>query len=112
MSEQKTQKGKIKEIDLQGKTIEDWCKEYCLEHNMTNKHVNESWKEYLFDARWEEFFIVKDRLFQIIEIKELDNSYYTQIDKLEDNTYSFYSTYYNGGTCLQECLEDELENIL
>lgn len=112
MSEQQTKNGIFKEIDLQGKTIEDWCKEYCLANNMTNKHIDESWKEYLFDARWEEFFIVKDRLFQVVKVNDLDNSYYTQIDKLDDNTYSFYSTYYDGGTYLIECLEDELKNIL
>ena len=112
MSEQQIRKGIFKEIDLQGKSIEDWCKEYCLEHNMTNKFEDESWEEYLFDARWEEFFIVKNRLFQIIKNKGVNYRYYTQIDKLEDNTYSFYSTYYDGGTCLTERLEDELGNIL
>jgi hypothetical protein len=68
MSEQQTQRGKFKEVDLQGKTIEDWCQDYCLEHNLTNKHADESWKEYLFDIRWEEFFTVKDKLFQIIKM--------------------------------------------
>jgi hypothetical protein len=64
MSEQKTQKGKIKEIDLPCKSIENWCKNYCLGYNMTNKHLDKSWKEYLFDVRWEEFLLLKDRLFQ------------------------------------------------
>lgn len=29
MSEQQTKRGKFKQIDLQGKTIEEWCEEQC-----------------------------------------------------------------------------------
>ena len=32
MSEQKTITGKLKEVDLQGKTAEEWAKEYCKVH--------------------------------------------------------------------------------
>ena len=111
MSEQQTQRGKFKEVDLQGKTIEEYCEEYCISRGKVKKDY-ETWREFLFDIYWEEFFVVNDRLFQFIEIKNLDNSYYTQIDKEENGVYSFYSTYYNGGTCLTECLEYELEKML
>lgn len=111
MSEQQTQRGKFKEIDLQGKTIEKYCEEYCRNRDIV-KSTCETWREVFLDINWDKFFIVNDRLFQIIAIQNLDNSYYTQIDKEENGVYSFYSTYYNGGTCLTECLESELEKIL
>jgi hypothetical protein len=111
MSEQQTQRGKFKEIDLQGKTIEEYCKEYCISRG-EEKRDDETWREFLFDMYWDKFFVVNDRLFQIIAIQNLDNTYYTQIDKEEGGIYSFYSTYYNGGTCLTECLEDELKKML
>lgn len=112
MSEQQTKRGKFKKIDLQGKTIEEWCEEQCKKERKTNKWEDETWKEFFFDIYWSKFFIVKEQLFEIIEEKDLDSCYYTQIDKQDDGTYSFYSTYYNGNTCLQECLEDELEKMI
>lgn len=111
MSEQQTKRGKFKEIDLQGKTIEEYCKEYCISRGI-KKRDDETWREFFLDTYWEKFFVVNDRLFQIIAVKNLDNSYYTQIDKEENGVYSFYSTYYDGGTCLMECLEYELEKML
>jgi hypothetical protein len=111
MSEQQTERGKFKEIDLQGNTIEEYCEKYCRNLDIV-KFNCETWREIFFDINWDKFFVVNDRLFQILEIENLDNIYYTQIDEEEGGIYSFYSTYYNGGTCLTECLEDELEKIL
>ncbi len=111
MSEQQTKRGKFKEIDLQGKTIEEYCEEYCISRYAV-KEDYETWTDLFFDVNWDKFFIVDDRLFQIIEIENLDNTYYTQIDEEVGGIYSFYSTYYNGGTCLTECLEDELKKML
>lgn len=112
MCEKQTQRGKFKEIDLQGKTIEEYCEEYCISRGEVKQHYYKTWRDFFFDRYWEEFFAVNDRLFQFIEIKNLDNDYYTQIDKEGDGVYSFYSTYYDGGTCLTECLEYELEKML
>ena len=111
MSEQQTQRGKFKEIDLKGKTIEEYCEEYCVSRHAV-KEDYETWADLFFDVNYDKFFTVNDRLFQIIAVENLDNIYYTQIDKEENGVYSFYSTYYDGGTCLMECLEYELEKML
>ena len=111
MSEQQTQRGKFKEIDLKGKTIEEYCEEYCTSRGKVKSHY-ETWREFFFDMYWDKFFVVNDRLFQIIAVEKLDSVKYTQIDKEENGVYSFYSTFYDGGTCLTECLEDKLERIL
>lgn len=111
MSEQQTQRGKFKEIDLQGKTIEEYCKGYCLSRDLTKSNC-ETWSEIFFDIYWDKFFVVNDRLFQVIAVEKLDSVKYTQIDKEDNGVYSFYSTFYDGGTCLTECLGDELEKML
>lgn len=111
MSEQQTQRGKFKEIDLQGKTIEEYCKEYCISRGIT-KSTCETWREVFLDINLDNFFIVNNRLFQILEIENLDSNYYTQIDEEVGGIYSFYSTYYNGDTCLTECLKDGLQEML
>lgn len=111
MSEQQTQRGKFKKIDLQGKTIEKWCEEQCINQGKTNKWANATWKEFFFYMYWDEYFIVNDELYQILEVKDIDSCYYVQVDKQDDDTYSFYATYYDGGTCLTECLEEGIENL-
>lgn len=111
MSEQETKIGKLKLVDLQNKTIEQYCEEHCISRGRT-KSCYETWEEFFFDINWGKYVKVKDKLFQIIDEQDLYNNYYTQIDKIDDDTYSFYSTYYNGGTCLTECLEYELEKML
>lgn len=112
MSEQQIQRGKFKKVDLQGKTIEEWCEQQCVNLGRTKyKFQNETWKEFFIDLYYDKFFIVNDELYEIIEIENLNNCYYVQVDKQDDNTYSFYATYYDGGTCLTECLEDGLKEI-
>lgn len=112
MSEQQTKRGKFKKVDLQGKTIEEWCEEQCKKEGKIKTFNDETWKEFYFDIYWDKFFIVKGELYEIIEVEDLDNCYYIQVDKQDNDTYSFYATYYDGGTYLQECLEDSLENII
>ena len=111
MSEQQTQTGKFKKIDLQGKTIEKWCEEQCIKLGKTEKWEDETWKEFFFDTFWDDYFVVKDEIYQILEVKDIDNCYYVQVDKQDDDTYSFYATYYDGGTCLTECLEEGIKKI-
>lgn len=109
MSEQQTKRGKFKKIDLQGKTIEKWCEEQCINQGKTKKWADETWTEFFFDMYWDEYFIVNDELYQILEVEDIDRCYYVQVDKQDDDTYSFYATYYDGGTCLTECLEEYLK---
>lgn len=111
MSEQQTQRGKFKKIDLQGKTIEKWCEEQCIDQGKTKKWEDETWKEFFFDMYWDKYFIINGEIYQILKVEDVDNCYYVQIDKQDDDTYQFYATYYDGGTCLTECLEDGLSNI-
>ena len=111
MSEQQTQTGKFKKIDLQGKTIEEWCEEQCIKLGKTEKWEDETWKEFFFDMFWDDYFIVKDEVYQILEVEDIDNYYYVQVDKQDDDTYSFYATYYDGGTCLTECLEEGIKKL-
>lgn len=111
MSEQQTQRGKFKKIDLQGKTIEEWCEEQCIKLGKTKKWADETWKEFFFNMYWDEYFIAKGELYQILKVENIDSCYYVQVDKQDDDTYSFYATYYDGGTCLIECLEEGIENL-
>ena len=115
MSEQETIKGKIKKVDLQGKTLEEWAKEYvCTNYTvLAIPSVYNSWLEILLNVFHERFYLYNNEtLFEFIEKTEIDDSYFCFIEDNKDGTYSFYTSYYNGGTCLQECLDDKFKNIL
>ena len=82
-----------------------------LNQGKTKKWADETWEEFFFDIYWDKYFIVNDELYQILEVEDIDSCYYVQVDKQDDDTYSFYATYYDGGTCLTECLEEGIENL-
>jgi hypothetical protein len=51
-------------------------------------------------------------LVEMLEHKEFgEDEYPLEISKNEDGTFDFIAQFYNGGTCLEECLEEELENL-
>lgn len=112
MRGQQTQRGEFRKIDLQGKTIEKWCEEYCKIKGETGKWESQTWRDFFFDMYGDEYFVVNDEIYQILEVEDLDyHCYYVHVGKLDANTYSFFTTYYNGVICLTECLEDGLDNI-
>lgn len=58
----------------------------------------------------DKFYIVKGNIYETIEDKEVDDD----MSFLKDNgdgTYDYFIEFYNGGTCLSECIEDELEKL-
>lgn len=58
------------------------------------------------------YYVVNGIVYETIEEEELDP--YDDFSKLKDNgdgTYDYFMTFYNGGTCLKECIEDELEKL-
>ena len=51
-------------------------------------------------------------LVEMLEHKEFGEAKYpVEVSKNEDGTFDFIAQFYNGGTCLEECLEDELESL-
>jgi hypothetical protein len=51
-------------------------------------------------------------LIEMLEHKEFgEDEYPLEVSKNEDGTFDFIAQFYNGGTCLEECLEEELENL-
>lgn len=114
MSEQETVKGKLRKIDLQGKTLEEWAKDYILANYtiFAMPSIYKSWLEMLLSVFYKKFYIFNDILFEFIELEDIDDSYFCFVEDNKDGTYSFYASYYNGGTCLQECLDDEFTKIL
>lgn len=52
-------------------------------------------------------------LVEMLEHKEFgEDEYSLEVSKNEDGTFDFIAQFYNGGTCLEECLEKVLERLV
>lgn len=114
MSEQESIKGKLRKVDLQGKTLNEWAKDYISENYavFAAPSVYNSWLEMLLSVFYKQFYLFNNEvLFEFVEKEEIDPNYFCFIEDNNDGTYSFYANYYNGGTCLEECLDDEFAKI-
>ena len=74
--------------------------------------------EYLFQDNCDDYdigykyYAVNGIVYETIEEEELDPyGYFSKLKDNGDGTYDYFMTYYNGGTCLKECIEDELEKL-
>ena len=110
MSETETHIGKLKRINLNNQSVEDYCKKYCEHNNIINTY--DSFTEYFHCELYEEYIITDNNIFQFITNKESrDYEYISFIDKNDDDTYNYVMQFHNGGTCLSEMLHDALKKI-
>jgi len=114
MSEMETHHGKLRRVQLaEGQTIEDWCKAKCQELGYTEMDsCNSTWEEQLRSETHNKYFFTDDEVWEAIEHKSVDDDgdiYFLQPN--EDGTLTFVYRFYNGGTCLSECLEDDLAKL-
>jgi hypothetical protein len=57
----------------------------------------------------ETYFFVEDEIWEAFDHVKLDgDDDIYQITQNEDGTLSFIMRFYNGGTCLTECIEEEI----
>jgi len=115
MSYTETHIGKLRKVELEeNQTLEDWCREKCQSLGKSElASYNSNWIEQFRDEYSEKYFIVKGEVWEAFEHKEVgeDNDDIYDISKNDDGTLSFIMRFYNGGTCLTECIEEELEKL-
>ena len=119
MSDYETIKGKIRKIDLQGLSVEEYAERIVKEKGLASKvgqgpYFYETNLEFLkwYDD-WEEgqYIAIDNELYLIYDKSEFDSSYHVQLTPIADDTYEFHTSFYNGGTCLTEMLEDEIRRL-
>lgn len=114
MSQTETHFGKLRKVVFnEGQTLEDWCEAKCKELDVNEiSSYNKTWYEELREEGYEKYFFVKGEIWEAIEHQEFDDSDDINIlTENEDGTLSFVQQFYNGGTCLSECLEEAIERL-
>lgn len=135
MSEYEQHIGKLKRVDLSNydNNIEKFFEEqYRATFALPEQEIQDEYQfainsnfrgnsgpwEYLFqDTHDDEFmedkyYVVNGAIYEVIEEDAFNP--YDDISILKDNgdgTYDYFMTFYNGGTCLRECIENELEKL-
>lgn len=108
MSYTETHVGKLRKIET-GPNIEHWCHTQCLaEGHSELASYYENWTEQFRDRFYDKFLVTKNAVYEIFEMDDGD-VYHMQ--KNPDGTYTFVMQFYNGGTCLAECLEEGIEKL-
>lgn len=104
----------IETVKLYGDTDEEILEDY----ENTKKYLKEG--EYVWYHLWlercsyddsKQYVLVKGNIYEIKD-EELDDYNVTILTKVGDEEYEYYSSFYNGGTYLTECLENELEKLV
>lgn len=120
MSDYETLKGKIRKIDLQGMSAEQYAERIIKEKGVDIK-INEGpffYQTYIDILKWYDdweegrYITVDGVLYLIYDTCDLETSSdYIQLTPIADDTYDFYTSFYNGGTCLNEMIEDEIRRM-
>jgi len=111
MSETETWTGKLIPIDLEGKTFDEWIKVQLGTTELNDMY--ETWAEYYDEEQYmnpEKYkHVVYSRdlnqLFEVVK-KKLDPYGFSQGTRNDDGSYDFLTSFYNGGTYLNEVLQE------
>lgn len=120
MSDYETIKGKIRKVDLQGMSAEEYAERIIKEKGVDIK-INEGpffYQTYIDILKWYDdweegrYITVDGVLYLIYDTCDLETSSdYIQLTPIADDTYEFHTSFYNGGTCLNEMIEDEIRRL-
>lgn len=109
--------GRLRKVDLQGKSVEEWCEEQCklLGIKKNGYTLKYTWTELLKEYQYGReatgsYHIIDDNIYQLIHHRELTEDF--DVFWFEpDGDIQFAVEFYNGGTCLEEVMEDGVKML-
>lgn len=108
MSNYETHKGKLIPVDLEGKSLEEYCKKLLDDSGYVYDYTE--WKQDFDELMFDSYFIHEDTLYKIEDVERDDVDEYLEATKDKDTGIIEYNMrFYNGGTCLSEMLENYLK---
>lgn len=111
MSSYETHRGILKKIDT------DNVRQYLFDLTNDNKILDEDYNidEFIYDNDLQEKYIVlKNGLYKWLkhECKYDEEDDFCELKENQDKTISIHAQFYNGGTYLNEVLNDNLDNVI
>ena len=105
--------GKLRKIELEEQALENYCKTICDAEVVDYTPLpGETYVTEIREELSNKYVISGDSIYEIVNNNRmLDSTDIYQIKKNPDGTYSYLMQFYNGGTCLTECLEEYLEKL-
>lgn len=111
MSETEIHIGKLRKLKLEISN-EEFFKQKCLETDIELDQP--TWTEQFFWNHKDQnnYFIIDDVIYEAFEHKKYeDRDDISDFIQNEDGTISFVTSFYNGGTCLSEVIEEEIKKM-
>lgn len=110
MSEQKTIKGKLTSVNLKGLNIEEYAKKALGKNSDLSYH--ESYIEKLVEQSDGGLIYQKqsNKLYKVTH-EEVDPSYFFFHHANEDGSIDFITSFYNGGTYLEEVITESIPSL-
>ena len=111
MSETVLMRGKIKAVEIGEDSLEDYCRKLANSKGITEIHsYNHSWME---EVQYElpNYMVLNGKLYEVLESEDLDAEDLRILNKHEDGIIDYAVSFYTGGTCLSEVLEDGLRDM-
>lgn len=112
MSETEAHVGRIIPVDLAGKTVDEWIMDKLGKTELSE--YSENWVDEFFDTddNYDKFYFNEnsETLYEI-DAKKFNPDDYAKLTKNSDGSYNFIASFYNGGTCLREVLDDEIDSL-
>ncbi len=90
-------------------SLEELCKKVLKENGFNEiSKCSKSYTESIYDELDDKYVVLNNTLYEI-EKEEIDcDDYFCHLKRNEDGSIDFYTQFYNGGTYLNEMLEDGL----
>lgn len=112
MSYNETHFGKLRKVDIQSKTKEEWAKEK-LETSFLKGSIKIPMSNYLFHllSLRSNYIYLNSEVYELIDHYSTNDEYFNEIVKEPDGTFRFFCSFYNGGTYLNEVLEESLKYL-
>lgn len=113
MSEQERYSGRIRRIKNDyGLSLEELCYREIKKQRPDYVLDDNGAVSYMRDELYEKYHIINGELYEVELLKEEDPyDAWSRVHKNGDGVYSFDVSYHNGGTCLNEMLEDAIKNM-
>ena len=114
MSTTEVHSGKLKKIELGEKSLEDFSKEVCESKGiMQIPAYNSNWLSTMIDSIEGKYFCHNGTLYEFVDhVESDDEEYFMKLNKNPDGTIGFFGQFYNGGTCLEEMLEEAFDEFM